>query len=322
MAQHLIHIGYPKAGSTFLQAWFERHPELRYAPGGLGGFHNVYEMARPAGRSYKYHVTSFEGLSVPGDTAGGARPEANINWVTDADRMKGDQAEVCRLLKSLFPGSRILIVTRGFKGTVLSGYSQYVKAGGVMRMSRALPEGALNNAFLQIQNNLDFDYLLRLYGETFGEENLIVLPYELLREDEGRFVDVLERELGIAHAEIKLGRVNPSLSPEELYWYPLISRAVAAASSRLGPARYSKVYGWYVGKTLDNRLRPLIKVLSRLRPGGRITEADFPPEFWGCCGGKATLLGGRPLYAPYAAEYLLDAGTPARPSAKGARGPA
>ncbi len=119
---------------------------------------------------------------------------------------------------------------------------------------------------------------------------------------------VLERELGLAHAEIKLGRVNPSLSPEELYWYPLISRAVTAAAARLGPARYRKVYGWYVGKTLDDRLRPLIKVLSRLKPGGRVTEADFPAEFWEHCEGKATLLRGRPLYAPYAAEYLWREG--------------
>lgn len=26
----------------------------------------------------------------------------------------------------------------------------------------------------------DFDYLIRLYSDAFGEENLIVLPYELL----------------------------------------------------------------------------------------------------------------------------------------------
>jgi len=34
MAKHLIHIGYPKAGRTFLQAWFQQHPELCYVPEG------------------------------------------------------------------------------------------------------------------------------------------------------------------------------------------------------------------------------------------------------------------------------------------------
>jgi|GEM_PF-5080405 len=44
MRGHLIHIGFPKSGSTFLQEWFRQHPQLFYAPGGLGGFYNVYEI--------------------------------------------------------------------------------------------------------------------------------------------------------------------------------------------------------------------------------------------------------------------------------------
>jgi hypothetical protein len=72
-AKHLIHIGYPKAGSTFLQAWFEQHPELCYAPGGLGGFYNIYEICRPSGRACKYFVTSFEGIATPHESAGDFR---------------------------------------------------------------------------------------------------------------------------------------------------------------------------------------------------------------------------------------------------------
>ncbi|MCA1616428.1 MAG: hypothetical protein LC800_20500, partial [Acidobacteria bacterium] len=135
-----------------------------------------------------------------------------------------------------------------------------------------------------------------------------VLPYELLRDDQDRFVAVLEERLGLEHFEIALGPINPSLSAEELYWYPLISRAVAAAASRLGPARFRRVYGWYVGKTLDNRLSPLIKVLRLLRPGGRVTEADFPEDILGYCEGKAASLREHTLYAPYAAEYLWEEG--------------
>ena len=307
-ARHLIHIGYAKAGSTFLQVWFERHPELRYVPGGLGGFRSVYEIARPSKGAYEYYVTSCEALSSPNESAGGLPLEAANQWMTDAGRIKKDQADVCAVLKSLYPGSRILIVTRGFKGAVMSGYSQYVRSGGALRMTRNIPESFRADAIRQVRNLFDFDYLIRLYAEAFGEENLIVLPYELLREDEGSFLAILERELGLTHAEVKLGRLNPSLSPEELYWYPLISRAVSAAASRLGPARYRRVYGWYVGKTLGNRLRPLIMILSRLKPGRRITEADFPVEVLAHCGGNATLLRDRPAYAPYAAEYLWGEG--------------
>ena len=28
ISKHFIHIGYPKAGSTYLQEWFKAHPQL------------------------------------------------------------------------------------------------------------------------------------------------------------------------------------------------------------------------------------------------------------------------------------------------------
>jgi hypothetical protein len=305
MARHLIHIGYPKAGSTFLQAWFEKHPELCYKPGGLGGFHNVYEIARPSDRSYKYYVTSFEGLSTPHESAGGVRLDFGGAAPVREDHVKENQAGVCAVLKSLYPESRVLIVTRGFKGMIISAYSQSVRMGGRLHpgdMCRELGERLQDDA----HHYYDYDYMIRLYSEAFGEANLIVMPYELLRDDTDRFLAVLEERLGVGHAEIKLGRLNPSLSPEELYWYPLISRAVSKVASRLGSAPFKRIYGWYVGKTLGNRLRPLIKLLQRLRPGKKITEADFPVECLVFCEGKATSLRDDHLYAPYAAEYLWE----------------
>jgi hypothetical protein len=46
MSRHLVHIGYPKAGSTYLQRWFASHPQLAYREGGIAGFPNVYALAR------------------------------------------------------------------------------------------------------------------------------------------------------------------------------------------------------------------------------------------------------------------------------------
>ncbi|MGH2941655.1 MAG: hypothetical protein ACRDLN_02605 [Solirubrobacteraceae bacterium] len=39
---HLIHIGVPEAGSTFLQRWFATPPKLGYVEGGPAGFATVY----------------------------------------------------------------------------------------------------------------------------------------------------------------------------------------------------------------------------------------------------------------------------------------
>jgi hypothetical protein len=306
MTQHLIHVGYAKAGSTFLQAWFEGHPELRYAPGGLGGFTDVYDLSRHTGRTYKYFVTSYEGLSMPVRSAGGIHLDFVTARPAPETGAKEKQASVCAALRSLYPGSRVLIITRGFKGLIVSGYSECVRLG-----TRLHPDGVFEefSKCLRVDEDhyWDFDYLIRLYGDAFGEENLIVMPYELLRDDEERFLSTIEERLGIGHAEVKIGRLNPSLSPEELYWYPLISRAVSAAASRAGGARFPKIYRRYVGRILNNgRLRPLTKALRLLRPGGKITAADFGDDILEYCRGKASLLKSNPLYAPYAAEYLWD----------------
>lgn len=305
MTKHLIHIGYPKAGSTFLQAWFEQHPELCYAPGGLGGFNTIYEICRPADTSCKYFVTSCEGISSPHKDAGDFRTDFGREQRTRFDPIKQDQKQVCSVLGTLYPGSNILIITRGFKGIMISGYSQYIRSGGVMRMDGMCRQFA---ACLQTDENhyYDFDYLIGLYADAFGEENLIVMPYELLRDDQSAFLRILEEKLGLEHIEPNLSRINPSLSREELYWYPVISRWVVALASRLGEAQFRKIYRWYIGKTMENKLRRVIGVLRRLKPDRRITDADFPVEMLQYCRGKATRLKDDPLYAPYAAEYLWD----------------
>lgn len=305
MTRHLIHVGYPKSGSTFLQRWFERHPLLHYAEGGVAGFRNVYQMCHTDRTPYRYHVTSCEGLSTPHDRMGAFRMHG-VGEVSDAvSGIKDRQAEVCDRLSTLYPGSYILVVTRGFREMVFSGYSQYVRTGG--RMSRdEVYESIAERLFIDEHHSYDFDYLIGLYEEAFGAENVIVLPYELLRDDQRRFMRVLEDRLGLEHVELNVGRVNPSLAPEELYWYPVISRGVSAVASRLGPTRSGKVYGWYARKTYDNRLRPLISLLSRMRPGRKVTAEDFPCEILDHCVGKAERLRDDPLYAPYAREYLWD----------------
>lgn len=305
MAQHLLHIGYPKAGSTFLQAWFARHPALRYAPGAIGGFQHVYEIARPSEMSYKYFVTSFEGIATPHESAGDIRLEFGGAEPERIDPVKENQASVCAVLRDLFPKSRVLIVTRGFEGMIMSAYSQSVRMGGRLHL-----EGMCGKLAERLREDAhhyyDYDYLIRLYGETFGHDNLIVMPYELLRDDPGKFLTVLESQLDLEHAEMKLDRINPSLSPEELYWYPVISSAVSKAASRLGDARFKKVYRWYVRKTLNNKLRLPIRLLARVRPGRKITKADFPADVLSYCHGRANVLRANPLYAAYAKDYLWE----------------
>jgi hypothetical protein len=302
MTQHLIHIGWPKAGSSFLQEWFARHPELHYSPNGIAGFSDVLGLARVLEMPYRYHVTSAENLAVPSPNAGHAHPGGGRPGPPQRDAIQPRQAAVCTLLSALFPGSRVLIVTRGFRSLVRSGYSQGVRMGFPSRpASRSAPGGAPQTGAVRPHH---YDYVIGLYRAAFGAENVIVLPYELLRDDQARFLATLEERLGLEHVEIPIGRVNESLTPEELYWYPVISRAVSAVTMTIGERAYRTIYPRYVWLTFHNRLRPLVRVLSRIRPGRRVTEAYFGPRYGLQFAGQAESLRGDPLYAPYADDYL------------------
>src|SRR4051812_4316457 len=122
MVGHLVHIGYPKTGSNFLRRWFQRHPQLAYAEGGIAGFQSVYELAKPGGAQRPgvlYRVTSSESM---------ATPHEHVGDPIGTYEMKGwgglpGQTAVCTTLAELFPAARVLIVTRGFRSMILSSYS-------------------------------------------------------------------------------------------------------------------------------------------------------------------------------------------------------
>ena len=301
MTRHLIHVGYPKTGSTFLQEWFQQHPEFRYVSRGVAGFRSVNHMCVEPGGAFRYYVTSSEGLAAPHSSVANLRPPRPGETPRPPERFKEKQAEVCDVLRTLYPGSRILIVTRGFREMILSGYSEFVRLGGTLD-----PEGmcrALGTRLAEDEHHyLDYDYLVGLYLEAFGAENVILLPYELLRDDQRRFVAVLEETLGVDHAEIDIGRIHTSLSPTQMRWYPRLSRALSVVASGLGPAAARRLYAWY-----DARLYPAglgSWLLKWAGAGRRITWEDFPDEILRFCEGKATRLRDHPLYAPYATEYL------------------
>ena len=295
---HLIHIGYPKAGSNLLREWFTAHPQIRFADGGIAGFTSVYEIARHSAGARPDHrlaVTSSEGLASPhehvGIAAGGRAPGARLS--------PDEQARACATLGSVFPAAHVLLVTRGFRSILLSGYSQYLRAGGDIDLYAGRSENPPDTSWAW-----NYDLLTALYADAFGDR-LIVMPYELLRDDPDEFASALERRFGLAHHPMPRSRANPSLSPVELRWYPRIARLVGAApvGARLRP----RVRRLYVRAAMRNRLRPLIRMLQTVRPAeplvpGLVTDAMLEPYR-----GQADSLRDVPYYQPYLGDYLIDA---------------
>jgi hypothetical protein len=296
MSRHLLHIGYPKAGSTFLQRWFEAHPQLAYREGGIAGFRSVYGMAREAAAGDAeplYRVTSTEALSIPTTDAGSIVVDYEARRNTD---IVAAQQRICTMLAELFPHAFVLMVTRGYRSMILSTYSQFVRSGGHVDFAQLL-EIARTHEHDRIAP-WDYDRQIRAYESAFGAENVIVMPYEMLRDDATAFTRHLADRLGILHFEGRTARVNESLSPAEMYWYPRFARLIVATRSR-------RLHALYTRASFTNRLRRPIALLEKLRPGRGITDAMITADVVEPFRGRAETLRGNPLYAPYQREYLL-----------------
>ena len=295
MTGHLIHIGYPKTGSNFLRLWFAGHPQLEYAEGGIAGFHDVYEMVRRAATPSSgalYRVTSSEGFATPQSTFG---KDVVQHWQREIP-MEVAQAAACELLAELFPNAKVLVVTRGFRSAVPSIYSQAVRAGSPVELETFCRQ--LEDAVRAGIDGWNYCRLLGMYRERFGAANVMALPYELLRDDPDAFTAAIESRFGLEHFTPPAERVNASLSPVELSWYPRLSRAVR----RLGSDR---VLSRYARAALANRFRLPIRLLQRIRPAEPANLRDLPESLVEAYRGRADCLRGEALYAPYASDYLF-----------------
>ena len=295
MIPHLIHIGLPKTGSTWLQSWFQAHPQIAYTSGGIGGFADIDHLSASApesGAGIRCRVTSNANLTAPLTST---RPET-----LDYDRsgrapIAEEQARICETLAGLFPGATILIVTRGFRSMMMSAYSQYVRTGGTEALADVLAGPPRDYPW-------DYDRLIRLYRNGFGTKKLLVLPYELLRDDPARFLGEIERHLGLDHMPFALSPANVSASPVELGRYPAMTRIV----DRLPIARRA-ARRLYARLLYRGRLRRVAGLLHSLAPAAPPRAEMIDDSFLDQFRGKADSLLGDPLYASYAADYLITA---------------
>ena len=285
---HLIHVGFPKTGSNFLRRWFLEHPQLAYANGAIAGYRDVYGLVREAAApraEVRYRVTSSEALTAPHRDTG-----SDVYRHDDPVDPAVGQENACAALRAIFPNAHVLIVTRGFRSMIYSSYSQYIRLGA------DVPIEALSDHPM-IGAPWDYDRVIAMYEEAFGAERVIVMPWEMLRDDVDGFFRFLEGRLGLTHFPPSPGRLNPSLSPVELYWYPRLTRMVQRLP--IG-SRMKRVY---LRGALANRFHGLIALLQRVRPGKPVTAEAIPERLIDAYRRKARTLRDNPLYARYASDY-------------------
>lgn len=296
---HLLHVGYPKTGSKFLQGWFARHPEILFSHWAIAGFPDAHTMMAAAAAPSplpRWHVTSHEALLTPFaefQDFGAGGPSIRLPT-------REGQRTACAMLGALFPTAHILIVTRGYAALIRSFYAELVVGGAGYSF------GDYCDALLaQVEVKADVfhvDAAFDAYAAEFGEERLLVLPYELLRDSPGAFLGAIEARLAIWPLPTSVDPIHPSPSDARLGAYRRMTRWMRGvpgpASLRRRGARA------YVAAMRRGRFAGLASALEKAgRCGGG--EEVVPPRLIDALAGRSERLRGNPLYRDYAADYLL-----------------
>lgn len=183
----LLHIGYHKTGTTFIQT----HVFTRE-----NGFLVPWTVftGEPIEHFVLTHPLRFDAKAVRRafdraiETAG---DHALIPAISHED-LSGHPLwsryygfDVAERLHATFPEAKVLIAVREQKSMLRSLFGQYIVQDGLSPLSEFIGTGNELPGFRPIcrLDHLEYDMLVGRYRELFGDEQVLVLPFELLRKD-------------------------------------------------------------------------------------------------------------------------------------------
>jgi hypothetical protein len=241
MNSPLIHIGYPKSGTTWFQQNFYPYVENAvYIPRKDVRDYIIrpYAIGFDATKSVSFFnqwkdkdIIICEELLLASVRSGGFN-----GFVTK---------EIGHRLKTIFPEARIIIFIRNQIDLIASAYGQYIKGGGREEIDEYLFHSKAKfyvDLFQFSFRYLEYDMMLRFYQDLFGKQ-IYIFPYEKFAHDRSGF---LAEFINIFKLGINLERLD--MDPKNI---------------RLNTPAYTK---W------RNRLRIPVKLSMSNLTGGRLNH--------------------------------------------------
>ncbi len=293
MQQVVIHIGYPRAGSTFLQNYFSLHPDI-FFEGSISGNYKqtgiVPDITLPDNKGTTHAVISEEQFSVWNgqvDIVG-----VRFKFFDVATQQRATLEKLYRL----FPTAKILVVTRGFSVVVKSMYAQYVKVGGILTFADFQKEYALS-----LGEFYNYDRLIECCKSIFGEKQVLVKPFEFLQASPALFMSELESDLALKPYKVSCEKLNASLSDEESVSYQKISSAIFHFIQWMPYFLQKLIYGLYVWLLYKEKLGFILRMFSER--GDNIGKIQ--PQTLNCFKANACQLVLLPQYKKYKKMYEI-----------------
>lgn len=290
----LIHVGYPKTGTTWLQS-------VLFTPG--FGYHQILDQRA----AYKLFVASHPFDADADDQAAEfqrrlAETDPGLVPVLSSENLMGDffRGAVAapahlRRLHALHPDGRVLIFIRNQLSLLPSVYMQYLRQGGAEAASRLFSDDFEMNATGFDLRQIEYDRYVELSRAVFGPGRVRVFTQEgLARDPVGTARAIAEfagapTEVGSAE---RRGPVNVGAAEFAAPALRRINHLRSGALKRdpvldLGPVATSV----YRGVSVLSRTRAARTLLGGFRPISKMVRARYADRFIESNRRLASLLG-------------------------------
>jgi hypothetical protein len=214
----ILHIGFNKCGTTFIENEFYRqHNEIEFSHlvddlNFEEKFRKDFILADRITFNRENFISYFnDGLESLYKESKKSKKVLMYDAFSFTYQKRFDRKTVLERIKKFFPEAKIVMMIRNQRSWLVSHYGQYVRAGGKINFYDFI-ESQLTNPYLDGDYIDWFPYIQTLH-EIFGEENVHVILYEDINKSPQNVLDQLSLFSGISKfkkADTK--KVNPSLS--------------------------------------------------------------------------------------------------------------
>jgi len=260
----LIHIGYHKTASSWLQQKIFTSESDVFEPLSRKTF-GQSTLAELFFRDGTYMLSPFDDnekkIKNEIDHILSSRQAKKKVFVLSHERLSGnpnsggfDAKKIALMLKAIFPDGKVLILIREQKSFLRSYYFQYLAIGGTFSIEKYLTRPYDNKIPFFSPNHINYYPLINEYYNLFGEDNVLIIPYELFCSDPGMFLDKLGRFLDI-HLDVELETFSERINKKENLFLMYRLRCLNIFRKSSSVNNYSFLRNKYAKRIVDTLIR-------------------------------------------------------------------